>query len=128
MSVPVQQLSYRLSRTTDYFFSCVQTSSEVHPTSHSTGASSTNPRYSSFVHLPLTRSNLSKLLSHSITHFFVTVGTGEGKCVLSTVAELPNLKLNTHPPLVLSLRMSGLIHLRIYLPSWHAQALLYLYL
>jgi hypothetical protein len=38
VSVLVQQLSYRLSSITDYFFCCVQTSSEVHPTSHSTGA------------------------------------------------------------------------------------------
>lgn len=45
-------------------FLLFQSSSEVHPASHSTGVSSTNPRYTSFVHLPLTRSNLSKLLSH----------------------------------------------------------------
>lgn len=55
-----------------------RTSSEAHQPSHSTGAISTKPRCSSFVQLPLTRSNLSKLLSHSITHFFVTVGTRGG--------------------------------------------------
>jgi len=48
-------------------FLLFQTSSEAH-TTHSTGASSTNPRHTSFVHLPFTRSNLSKLQSHSYTH------------------------------------------------------------